>query len=91
MVIVSSTPYPPLLLCSNLLLMCMHQTLVTIVCTVHFSVPSGAVDLTEIKPCKEVGISEGMYCYWTDACYMNKSPTMIKTKQKITNTKQKQQ
>ena len=57
MVIVNSTPYLSLLVCSNLLFMpvCKKRFYSIIaMCTGHYPVPSGAVDMTGIEPCKEV-------------------------------------
>lgn len=43
----------------------------------HYPVASGAVDMMGIGPCKEVDVSERMYCYWMDARCMSKSPTVM--------------
>ena len=43
----------------------------------YYPVPSGAADMTGLGPCKEVDVSERMYRYWMDACYMSKSPTVM--------------
>ena len=56
MVIVNSTPYLPLLLCSNLRLMCMHRSLAFYSSHVHWSISGtvDAVDVTGIETYKEV-------------------------------------
>ena len=56
MVIVNSTPYLPLLLCSNLRLMSMHRSLVFYSSHVHWSLSCtmDVVDVTGIETCKEV-------------------------------------
>ena len=55
MVIVNYTPYLSLLFCSFFSCVCI-QLLYSIVamCTGHYPVPSGMVDMTGIEPCKEV-------------------------------------
>ena len=94
MAIVNLTPYLSLLLFSNLLVipppfilfsgylfLCMYKTFCILkkICTLHYSVPLDTANVTGTEPCKEVWISEWMYCNCMDACYVNKIPTKKKT------------
>ena len=78
MVIVNSTPYLSLLLCFNLLFMCMHKTCIFYSSHMHWSLSStlGCGGYDGDRAMQRGGISERMRCYWMTACYLNKSSRM---------------